>query len=79
MLSLQDELKSPFMFAVVPHAIYQTKSMTLPKRPINWSEWNNSKHFTDYSRDSGTGKFVRFTIAALIFVPVGFLAYMTTI
>ena len=45
----------------------------------NWSEWNNAKHFTDYSRDSSTGKFVRFTIAALLFVPVGFLAYMTTI
>tara|TARA_B100000965_G_scaffold339707_1_gene307510 strand:- start:210 stop:374 length:165 start_codon:yes stop_codon:yes gene_type:complete len=49
------------------------------KSPKNWSEWNNTKHFTDYSRDSGTGKFVRFTIAALLFVPVGFLAYMTTI
>tara|TARA_Y100001978_G_scaffold171767_1_gene161723 strand:- start:192 stop:368 length:177 start_codon:yes stop_codon:yes gene_type:complete len=48
-------------------------------RPKNWSEWNNTKHFTDYSRDSGTGKFVRFTIAALLFVPIGFLAYMTTI
>ena len=48
-------------------------------KPKNWSEWNNSKHFTDYSRDSGTGKFVRFTIAALLFVPIGFLAYMTTI
>ena len=47
--------------------------------PKNWSEWNNTKHFTDYARDSGTGKFVRFTIAALLFVPVGFLAYMTTI
>ena len=46
--------------------------------PKNWSEWNNTKHFTDYSRDSGTGKFVRFTIAALLFVPIGFLAYMTT-
>ena len=53
--------------------------MTSYKSPKNWSEWNNSKHFTDYSRDSGTGKFVRFTIAALLFVPVGFLAYMTTI
>ena len=49
------------------------------KSPKNWSEWNNTKHFTDYSRDSGTGKFVRFTIAALLFVPVRFLAYMTTI
>ena len=47
--------------------------------PKNWSEWNNTKHFTDYSRDSGTGKFVRYTIAALLFVPIGFLAYMTTI
>ena len=46
--------------------------------PKNWSEWNNTKHFTDYSRDSGTGKFVRFTIAALLFIPVGFLTYMTT-
>ena len=34
--------------------------------PKNWSEWNNTKHFTDYSRDSGTGKFVRYTIAALL-------------
>ena len=48
-------------------------------KPKNWSEWNNSKHFTDYSRDSGTGKFVRFTIATLLLVPIGFLAYMTTI
>ena len=49
------------------------------KTPNSWSEWNNQKHFSDYSRDSGTGKFVRLTIAALLFVPVGFLAYMTTI
>ena len=47
--------------------------------PKNWHEWNKTKYFTDYSRDSATGKFVRFTIAALLFVPVGFLAYMTTI
>ncbi|WP_269610606.1 hypothetical protein [Prochlorococcus marinus] len=53
--------------------------MTSSKSPKNWSEWNNTKHFTDYSRDSSTGKLVRFTIAALLFVPVGFLAYMTTI
>ena len=46
--------------------------------PKNWSEWNKAKHFTDYSKDSGTGKFVRFTIAALRLVPVGFLTYMTT-
>ena len=53
--------------------------MTSSKSPKNWSEWNNTKHFSDYSIDSGTGKFVRFTIAALLFVPVGFLTYMTTI
>ena len=47
--------------------------------PKNWSEWNNTKHFTDYSKDSSTGKFVRHTTAALLFVPVGFLAYMKTI
>jgi len=47
--------------------------------PKNWSEWNNKKHFTDYSIDSRTGKFVRFTIASLLLVPIGFLAYMTTI
>ena len=49
------------------------------KSPKNWSDWNNQKHFTDYSRDSGTSKIVRITIAALLFVPVGFLTYMTTI
>ena len=53
--------------------------MPSSKTPKNWSEWNNTEHFTDYSRDSGTGKFVRFAIAVFIFVPVGFLAYMTTI
>ena len=47
--------------------------------PKNWSDWNNTKHFTDYSIDSSTGKFVRFTIAGLLFVPIAFLAYMTTI
>ncbi len=47
--------------------------------PKNWSEWNDTKHFTDYSRDSATGKFVRFTIATLLFVPVEFIPYMTTI
>ena len=67
-----------FFLAVVPHAfIHQT--MTPTKSPKNWSEWNNSNHFTDYPINSGTGKFVRFTIATLLFVPVGFLAYMTTI
>ena len=53
--------------------------MSLSNRPKNWSEWNNSKHFTDYSRDSGTGKIVRFGIAALLIIPIGFLTYMTTI
>ncbi|WP_269606018.1 hypothetical protein [Prochlorococcus marinus] len=53
--------------------------MNSSKRPKNWKDWNNAKHFSDFSRDSGTGKFVRFTIAALLFVPVGFLAYMTSI
>ena len=47
--------------------------------PKNWSEWNNTKHFTDYSIDSGTSKFVSFTITALLFILVGFLTYMTTI
>ena len=56
-----------------------TSSNTSSKGPKNWSEWNNAKHFSDYSKNSGTGKFVRFTIAALLFVPVAFLAYMTTI
>ena len=64
--------------AVVLNAINQ-QQMTSSNSPKNWSQWNNSKHFTDYSRDSVTGKFVRFTIASLLFVPVGFLAYMTTI
>ena len=49
------------------------------KSPKNWSEWNNTAHFTDYSKDSTTGKVVRYTIAALLLVPIGFLAYMTTI
>jgi len=53
--------------------------MTSSKSPKNWSEWNNTKHFTGYSKDSGTGKFVRFTIDTLLFVPIGFLAYMTKI
>tara|TARA_Y100000766_G_scaffold168757_1_gene144885 strand:- start:93 stop:254 length:162 start_codon:yes stop_codon:yes gene_type:complete len=53
--------------------------MTLSKSPKYWTEWYNTKQFTDYPRDSGTGKFVRFTIAALLFVPVGFLSYLTTI
>ena len=26
--------------------------------PENWSDWNNTMHFTDYSKDSSTGKFV---------------------
>ena len=56
-----------------------TSSNTSSKGPKSWSEWNNAKHFSDYSKNSGTGKFVRFTIAALLFVPVAFLAYMTTI
>ena len=47
--------------------------------PKNWSDWNNTMHFTDYSKDSITGKFVRFTIAALLFVPVEFLTNMKTI
>ena len=60
--------------------VFAQLTMTSSKNsPKNWSEWNDTKHFTDYSRDSSTGKFVRFTIAALLFVPVGFLAYMTTI
>ncbi len=47
--------------------------------PKNWSEWNNTKHFTDYSRDFEAHKFVRFTNAALLFILLGVLAYMTTI
>ncbi len=68
----------PYFLSLILQEIL-TKKMTSSKSPKNWNEWNNSKHFTDYSRDSGTGKFVRFTIAALLIVPVGFLAYMTTI
>ncbi len=59
---------------------FSHKSMTSSKSPKKWSHWNHTNnHFTDYSRDSGTGKFVRFTIAALPFVSIGFLPYMTTI
>ena len=58
---------------------FSDKSMTSSKSQKNWSYWNHIIHFTDYSRDSGTGKFVRFAIAALLFVPIGFLLYMTTI
>ena len=47
--------------------------------PQNWSDWNNTMYFTDYSNDSITGKFVRLTISALLFVPVGFLTNMKTI
>ena len=57
----------------------KNKSMTSSKSPKNWSYWNHIIHFTDYSRDSGTGKYVRFAIAALPFVPIGFLLCMTTI
>ncbi|WP_413390832.1 hypothetical protein [Prochlorococcus marinus] len=53
--------------------------MTSSKSPKNLSHWNHTSHFTDYSRDSVTGKFVCFTIAALPFVSIGFLPYMTTI
>ena len=58
---------------------FNNKSMTSSKSPKNWSYWNHIIHFTDYSRDSGTGKYVRFAIAALPFVPIGFLLCMTTI
>ena len=34
------------------------------KSTKNWFDWDNSKHFNNYSIDSGTGKFVRFRIAA---------------
>ena len=64
------------MFATSTFCTKMTSSNNSPK---NWSEWNNKRHFTDYSRNSGTSKFVRFTIAALLFIPIGFLAYMTTI
>ena len=53
--------------------------MPKSKTPKNSPDWNNSKYFTYYSEDSGTGKLVRFAIATLLFVLVGFLAYMTTI
>ena len=66
-------------FRVCRVDVYLLKKVSTSNSPKNWSEWNNSKHFTDYSRNSGTGKFVRYTIAALLFVPIGFLAYMTTI
>jgi len=42
--------------------------------PKKWSEWNNIKHFTDYSSDSGTGESDRFTISVLLLFPVGFLS-----
>ena len=58
---------------------FNNKSMTSSKSPKNWSYWNHIIHLTDYSRDSGTGKYVRFAIAALPFVPIGFLLCMTTI
>ena len=77
-LFLKNKLKFFFLNRSSSRNLINQK-MTSSNSPKNWSEWNNSKHFTDYSRDSGTGKFVRFTIAALLFVPVGFLAYMTTI
>ena len=66
-----------FLTVVLTQSNHQ--KMKSSNSPKDWSAWNNTKHFTDYSIDSVTGKFVRFTIAALIFVPVGFLAYMTTI
>ena len=50
--------------------------MTSSKKPNNWSEWNNAKHFTDYSRDSKFGKTVGFGIAAMLIVPASFLIYM---
>tara|TARA_B100000965_G_C19578492_1_gene752393 strand:- start:1643 stop:1822 length:180 start_codon:yes stop_codon:yes gene_type:complete len=59
--------------------MYLLKMTPSKNNPKNWSDWNNTKHFTDYSIDSSTGKFVRFTIAGLLFVPIAFLAYMTTI
>ena len=58
---------------------FRNKSTTSSKSPINCFYWKHTSHFSDYSRDSGTGKFVRFTNAALLFVPIGFLPYMTTI
>ena len=32
------------------------------KNPKNWSEWNKIMYFSDYSKDLGTGKFVRLKI-----------------
>ena len=66
-------------YEIDPTLLTQLTMASPNNSPKNWSEWNNTKHFTDYSRDSGTGKFVRYMIAALLFIPVGFLAYMTTI
>ena len=68
-----------FFFLAVVSSQFNQQKMTSSKTPKNWSEWNSSMHFTDYARDSGTGRFVHFTIATLLFVPVGFLAYLTTI
>ena len=40
------------------------------KSPKNWSEWNNKKHFTDYSRDSGTGKFLKSVASGMEWVAI---------
>ena len=53
--------------------------MSSCKRTKHWPDWKNNKHFTVYSRDSGTGKFVSFTIADVLLDPVGFPAYRTSI
>ena len=42
--------------------------------PKKWSEWNNIKHLTDYSSDSGLGESDGFTISVLLFFLVGFLS-----
>tara|TARA_B100000700_G_scaffold18090_1_gene17748 strand:- start:241 stop:402 length:162 start_codon:yes stop_codon:yes gene_type:complete len=53
--------------------------MTSSKTPKNWSDWNDAKHFSDYSKGSRIQKVVSYGLFALIFIPVGFLGYMTTI
>ncbi len=53
--------------------------MSTSNSPMNWKDWNDRKHFSDYSRKSKLGKIVNFSLFALLMIPLGFLGYMTTI
>ena len=53
--------------------------MTSSNKPKNWSDWNNTAHFSDYSRNSRFGKTISYAIATMILVPVVFLIYMMSI